>query len=157
MFSKSGYSPIHLASYYGHLSVLEYLVNNQSINVNQKAKDNEQTPLHLAIKGCMKLRNENFTATVSRLLELKANPDVKEITGKTAKEYAEEKIKKATDYYNSNIYDYDYFKDNFLNCDCASMKRVGEYDVIDVDWESCFDCEHGPCYFDWSSINPGGS
>ena len=107
----------------------------------------------------MKLRNENFTATVSKLLELKANPDVKEITGKTAKEYAEEKIKKAIADYDSNTYDYDYFKDNFLNCQCASMKKHDEndYDVIDIDWENCFECEHGPCYFDWSSITPGGS
>ena len=104
----------------------------------------------------MALQNKNFTATVSKLLELKANPDVKEITGKTAKEYAENKIKDAIADYTSD--DYDYFKDKFLNCECASMKRdENNYDVIDVDWESCFDCEHGPCYFDWSSINPGGS
>ena len=39
------------------------------------------------------------------------------------------------------------------------MKYDEEFDVdvIDVDWENCFECEHGPCYFDWSSINPGGS
>ena len=105
----------------------------------------------------MKRRNENFTATVSKLLELKANPDVKEITGTTAKEYAEKRIKDAIADYDSD--DYDYFKDKFLKCDCASMKYDEEFDVdvIDVDWENCFKCEHGPCYFDWSSINPGGS
>ena len=105
----------------------------------------------------MKRRNENFTATVSKLLELKANPDVKEITGKTAKEYAEKKIKEAIDDYMSDFFDYDYFRDKFLNCDCASTKRdENDYDVVDIDWENCYGCD-APCYFDWPSTPPGGS
>jgi hypothetical protein len=112
--------------------------------------------LHLAVKGCIKRRNENFVPTVSKLLELKANPDVKDNSKfrETAKEFAEKKIKNAIKDYNSD--DYDYFKDNFLKCDCASMKldEVFDVDVIDVDWETCFECEHGPCYFDWSSVSP---
>ena len=107
--------------------------------------------------GCIKRRNENFAATVSKLLELKANPGVKANDGKTAKELAEEKIKDAVDYFNSDDYDYDYFKDKFLNCDCASTKRdENDYDVIDIDWENCYGCD-APCYFDWPSVTPGGS
>ena len=160
MFSKRGYSPIHYAAYYGQISVIEYLVNNQSLNVNEqilkRLTGGGRTPLHLAVSGCTKRRNSNFAAIVSKLLELKANPDVKDNLGRTAKEYGENIIKYAIADYNSK--NYDYFKDKFLNCDCASMKRDEyDYDVIDVDWESCFECEHGPCYFDWSSINPGGS
>ena len=105
----------------------------------------------------MKRRNENFTATVSKLLELKANPDVKEINGQTAKVFAENKIEKAVDYDFKDSYDYDYFKDKFLNCDCASTKRdENDYDVVDIDWENCYGCD-APCYFDWPSITPGGS
>ena len=101
----------------------------------------------------MKRRNENFTATVSKLLELKANPDIKEITGKTAKVFAEKKIEKAVDYSFIDTYDYYYFKDEFSNCDCASTKRIGDYDVIvDIDWENCYECD-APCYFDWPSLS----
>ena len=137
---------------------MEYLVNNQSVNVNQKATEvgKGRTPLHLAVMGCMKRRNKNFTATVSNLLELKANPDVKEINGETAKVFAEKKIDKAVDYSYIDTYDYYYFKDEFSNCDCASTKRSGDYDVIDIDWENCYGCD-APCYFDWPSITPGGS
>ena len=109
----------------------------------------------------MALQNKNFTATVSKLLELKANPDVKEISGKTAKEFAENRLQEVISEWGS--VDYPHFRDTLLNCDCASMKRVknedgDEYDEIDIeDWEDCFECEHGPCYFDWSSIHPGGS
>ena len=69
----------------------------------------------------MKRRNENFTATVSKLLELKANPDVKEINGQTAKEYAEKRIKDAIADYDSD--DYDYFKDKFLKCDFTFLQK----------------------------------
>ena len=74
--------------------------------------------------------------------------------GKKAKEFAEKKIKNAIADYDS--FNYDYFKDKFLNCDCASMKRDYDYDVIDVDFPNCYGCD-APCYFDWPSITPGGS
>ena len=77
---KRGYSPIHLAAYYGQVSVIEYLVRNQTVNVNLKDKGIKGiglTPLFSAVNGCFKRRDsQTFKETIDKLIELKADPTV---------------------------------------------------------------------------------
>ena len=125
MFSKRGYSPIHLAAYYGQTSIIEYLVKNQSVDINVKAinSGNGLTPLHSAVKGCFKDRNPKFKETIDMLIELGA--DSTNAIGETAKQYAMDKLLHAFSVDYENFKDYDILVENFESCDgCEEKKKV---------------------------------
>ena len=161
---KRGYSPIHLASYYGQISVIEYLVRNQSINVNAKATgvtERGRTPLHSAVKGCMKRRNSgtlNFKETFNMLIALGANPTIKDDTNggrRTAKEYAQDKLIRALKTIEDDTYDTEYFEKKFDSCEeCLAKKKEGNFDYWDeflAKKEEIFiqclnECSDAPCY-----------
>ncbi|XP_023244385.1 oxysterol-binding protein-related protein 1-like [Centruroides sculpturatus] len=83
--SNHGWTPLHLAAYFGHREVAEYLIKNgANVNVVNDAGD---TPLH---KAAYTAREEMV------LLLLSSNADVfiKNAEGKTAKDFADGDIKK---------------------------------------------------------------
>ena len=154
---KRGFSPIHLASYYGQISVIEYLVRNQSVNSNLKATGDGMTPLHSAVKGCMKRRNPNFKETFNMLIALGANSAVKDDTRRTAKEYAQLKLIRALKTIETDTYDTEYFEEKFNSCKkCLAKKNEGNFDYWDdflkfPKMEEIFiqclnECSDAPCY-----------
>ena len=154
---KRGDSPIHLASYYGQISVIEYLVRNQSVNVNEKTTRNGVglTPLHSAVKGCMKRRNPDFKETFNMLISLGANSTVKDDLRRTAKEYAQKKLIRALKTINDDTYDTEYFEKKFDSCEeCLAKKKEGNFDYWDeflAKKEEIFiqclnECSDAPCY-----------
>ena len=77
-----------MAAYYGQVSVIEYLATNQikSANVNLKSSKGGLTPLHFAVRGCLKRwkkrkplsqRNPNFKETIDMFIALRADSTIK--------------------------------------------------------------------------------
>ena len=165
---KRGYSPVHLASYYGQISVIEYLVRNQSVNVNEKATGNGRglTPLHSAVEGCFrKKHNPRFKETIDMLLKLGADLNIKDDRtsteyrqGKTAKQFAQTKLLKAIQDFNDDIpeyFDYEYFEDKFNNCRACVEKKEEEglkywSQIAEENFLECFnECSDTPCYYNF--------
>merc|ERR1712061_626112 len=75
-------TPFHLASYKGHLPVVQYLRQYvPDINIRTDDHWNNRTPLHWGPE------NGNL-ATVKYLIESGADPNLKSSTGQTAYDYA---------------------------------------------------------------------
>lgn len=83
--SNHGWTPLHLAAYFGHRDVAEYLIKNgANVNVVNDAGD---TPLH---KAAYTAREE----LVLLLLSNNADVFIKNAEGKTARDFADGDIKK---------------------------------------------------------------
>jgi hypothetical protein len=150
-----------MASFFGQVSVIEYLVRNQSINVNLKANANEAfpeitnrargiTPLHYAVRGCSGRRNPNFKETANMLRALGADPTVKNDYQRTAKQDAQSRLFRAIK--DPNSPDYDYFSEKFESCEeCLAKKKEEGLTYWDEMEEEIFneclnECSNAPCY-----------
>jgi len=81
-------TPLHFAARYGHLSVVEYLVN-QKVDIN--AKDNyDNTPLHFAAQGICEYYHGGSLSVVEFLVNRKADINAKNRDGWTPLHWAAE-------------------------------------------------------------------
>ena len=118
------------------------------------------TPLHSAVKGCMKRRNPNFKETFNVLIALGANSTIKDDTRRTAKEYAQLKLIRALKTIEDDAYDTEYFEEKFnkvedAGCEeCLAKKNEGNFDYWEdflIKKEEIFiqclnECSDAPCY-----------
>ena len=75
-YSEDGFQPIGLAAYFGHVSIVDYLIK-AGAGVNTPAKNSlKVTPLQSAVAG-------GHLEVTRRLLEAGANPNVREGSGYT--------------------------------------------------------------------------
>ena len=149
-----------MAAYYGQVSVIEYLVRNQSVSINLKAKGsgktNGMTPLYSAVYGCFKRRNRNFKETIDMLRELEADPkmtikfDKKQATAQQVSVSMMKKVVK--DYNGDNGLHYDYFKKEIEKCAACKKKKTDEgktywFQLKKEMFTECFNkCSDAPCY-----------
>ena len=158
-----------MAAYYGQVSVIEYLATNQikSANVNLKSSKGGLTPLHFAVRGCLKRwknrkplsqRNPNFKETIDMFIALGADSTIKNDKKQTAKQYAEYRLEQALKDPLSKNYDYSYFTEEFDKCEeCLAKKKekglkhwfhMKDLTPSDTDeiLNKCWECSDLPCH-----------
>ena len=75
-----GDSPIHTASIYGHLPIIEYLIAKQNVNIDTRGF-NQMTPLHYACEG-------GHIPIIQYLISIGANINAKDSNGDYVIHYA---------------------------------------------------------------------